>query len=638
MSESTTHITEVEDAETEYAVKPEEPSLPIGEWLRDNLFSSAFNSVLTIVTSLVLLFAYKGLLDFVFSEERNWVAPATNARLLLVFNYPQNQFGRVWVSLALLLVLAGLSMGMKSLMDGFSIKRLMFWSMSTGAALVAGVIIHQPAVTRDSAGEIILDANNRTIRESFADAVSNRLPWLLVGVLLVAAGFGAWQLLGEDRRRTLRISTPTVVFTATGLIVASLWLVHYGHYGFNEGEFVAESGRTVADTSKQAWTVMWLLLIASYFLGKHFPAGKVLRALRPSLNALWLLAPFIIFWVVLRDPDFDWSHVWSTDLPMFLAFAILGSAILWILSDLRIGELGRLIALALVGLSLLHFVAAFTGWYSMLQKARLSFVLLGIVALAAPNFAGERSQRFRLIGGWIVMLVLLHYFATVINSPSTVVVASEGFTGGLTISLFVAVLTLIFSFPLGVILALGRTSNLPIFRVMSTAYIEMVRGVPLITILIFFSVILNLFLPSGMEIGQLAAIILGYSLFSAAYLAENVRGGLQAIRRGQYEAADALGLTAGQRTSFIVLPQALRISIPPLVGQVIATFKETSLIAIIGAFDLLRVANNVIPAQTEFLGVKRENLLIAAAMYWVFTFSISKYSLRLERKLGVGER
>ena len=147
-----------------------------------------------------------------------------------------------------------------------------------------------------------------------------------------------------------------------------------------------------------------------------------------------------------------------------------------------------------------------------------------------------------------------------------------------------------------------------------------------------------LFLPRGMELAELAAAITGYTLFSAAYLAENVRGGLQSVRNGQFEAADALGLTSVQRTGFIVLPQALRVSIPPLVGQVIATYKETSLLAIIGIFDFLRVANSAIPSQTAFLGVKREGLLVVSVIYFIFAFTTSKYSQRLERRLGVGER
>ena len=238
----------------------------------------------------------------------------------------------------------------------------------------------------------------------------------------------------------------------------------------------------------------------------------------------------------------------------------------------------------------------------------------------------------------MAITAVFNFLATLINAPSTVETPTEALIGGFAITVIVSVFTIMFSFPLGVLLALARTSKLPIFRVLSTSYIEVIRGVPLITILIFFAVILTLFLPDGMSISLLASATLGYTLFSAAYLAENIRGGLQSIRRGQYEASDAVGLTTVQRTLFIVLPQALRVSIPPLVGQVIATFKETSLLAIIGVFDMLRIANWVIPAQTQFLGVKREGLLFVSLVYWVFAYSMSKESRRLEKKLGVGER
>ncbi len=627
-----------DDIDDQPMLKPEEPSLPPGEWVQKNLFSSVFNSVLTILTIVVMAFAVRGLLNYIFSEERVWSAPATNARLILTFAYPESQYARVWVTVGLLAVLAGTSIGLWAQWAGVSAKKLCFWSMNLGSGILLAIVLTQPGVHRDAAGEVLRDADSAVLRKSFATAMSDRLVWWIVGLAFIGAGLLAWNWLGEMRRRTIRVPSSALIFGSLGLIILSLWIVNYGHYAFSDGEFIAISGRTVASTTKQPWTVMWLILVGSFFLGRRISQSQRAVSVKGLMNLAWLLSPFIIYWVILRDPSIDYSHVWTTDLPIFLAFAIGGGAILWLLSYPGIGEAGRLAGVGLVVVAIFQFAAAFTGWYPMLQKARISFVVLALVGLAASNFSGERSQRVRFVGVWVVLMALLHYFATVMNSPATVDVVSENFTGGLTVTLFVTALTLMISFPLGVVLALGRTSSLPIFRIMSTAYIESIRGVPLITILFFFSNILPLFLPDGMDIAEFAAIILGYSLFSAAYLAENVRGGLQAIRRGQYEAADALGLTSPQRTSFIVLPQALRISIPPLVGQVIGTFKETSLIAIIGGFDLLRIGNQVIPAQTQFLGIKRENLLIVAAMYWLITFAISKYSMRLERRLGVGER
>jgi len=147
-----------------------------------------------------------------------------------------------------------------------------------------------------------------------------------------------------------------------------------------------------------------------------------------------------------------------------------------------------------------------------------------------------------------------------------------------------------------------------------------------------------LFLPDGMDLPELTAVTIGYALFASAYLAENVRGGLQSVTRGQHEAAEAVGMTTSQKTVFIVLPQALRVAIPPLVGQVIATFKETSLLYIIGLYDLLFVAKALVPNQTEFMGSTRENLLFVSVIYWIIAYNLSKASQRLERRVGLGER
>ena len=224
-----------------------------------------------------------------------------------------------------------------------------------------------------------------------------------------------------------------------------------------------------------------------------------------------------------------------------------------------------------------------------------ALILLLSLTLIPQAFAGEAKVRMRFAGTWLGFVLITHWLVTGINTPSTLDIAAPPFLGGFMIPLTLGYYVMLASFPMGILMALARTSKMPLFRVMSTIYIEGVRGVPLIVILFFFDNLLNLFLPEGMAVSKLAAIFIGYTLFSAAYMAENIRGGLQAVRRGQFEASDALGLTTLQRTVFIVLPQALRVSIPNLVGQAIATFKETSLVAIIGAFDLLNVARNSIP-------------------------------------------
>jgi general L-amino acid transport system permease protein len=205
--------------------------------------------------------------------------------------------------------------------------------------------------------------------------------------------------------------------------------------------------------------------------------------------------------------------------------------------------------------------------------------------------------------------------------------------GGLILTLLLTTFGLGFAFPLSILLALGRRSNLPVVRALCVAYIELIRGVPLVSVLFMASVMLPLFLPAGVSVDKLLRAQVALILFAAAYLAEAVRGGLQAIPRHQYDAADALGLSYLQKTFLVVLPQALRIAVPPLVNTCIGFFKDTSLVLIIGLFDLLstiKVSLND-PAWTGF-GV--EAYLFAAAVYFIFCYSMSLYSRRLEVSAG----
>jgi general L-amino acid transport system permease protein len=209
--------------------------------------------------------------------------------------------------------------------------------------------------------------------------------------------------------------------------------------------------------------------------------------------------------------------------------------------------------------------------------------------------------------------------------------------GGLLLTFLFAIVGILFSFPLGVLLALGRGSRLPVVRGFSTLYIELIRGVPLVTVLYMASIILPLFMPGDIRIDRVVRAMVGFVLFVSAYVAEDVRGGLQAVPRGQREAAEAVGLPGVLIMGLIVLPQALRAVIPSLVGQFISLFKDTSLVAIIGLFDLLNVGQSIL-ANPEYLGLHREVYLFAAVVYFAFSYAMSFTARRLEKALGVGER
>jgi general L-amino acid transport system permease protein len=209
--------------------------------------------------------------------------------------------------------------------------------------------------------------------------------------------------------------------------------------------------------------------------------------------------------------------------------------------------------------------------------------------------------------------------------------------GGLALTLFLAVVGLFAAFPLSILLALGRRSRMPAVRALSVAYIELVRGVPLITVLFMASVMLPLFLPEGTSIDKLLRAQVGFILFYAAYLAEVVRGGLQAIPRGQGEAADALGLGPWRKMRLIILPQALKITIPSLVNFFIAGFKDTTLVTIIGLFDLISTAANAI-TDPSWRGFYVEAYGFVGAIYFAFCFFLSRASQGLERRLRREER
>jgi general L-amino acid transport system permease protein len=240
---------------------------------------------------------------------------------------------------------------------------------------------------------------------------------------------------------------------------------------------------------------------------------------------------------------------------------------------------------------------------------------------------------------WVIGLLALPLILYgVANPPLLLPVVPTNLWGGLLLTLLLAVFGIALSFPLGVILALGRQSTFPAFRLLSILYIEFIRGVPLITLLFMGQAMLQYFLPPGTPtIDRVVRALVAITLFSAAYTAENVRGGLQAIPRGQYEAAHALGLNGFQRTFYIILPQALRAVVPVLVGQFIGLFKDTSLVAIIGLFDLLGIGRAIL-GNPNWLGNHQQVYLFIAAIYWIFCYAMAYASRRLEQSLGVGER
>ena len=270
------------------------------------------------------------------------------------------------------------------------------------------------------------------------------------------------------------------------------------------------------------------------------------------------------------------------------------------------------------------------------------WIMAGLAALAAvagrlvgpflgrPRF-GTVGNAVLAIGIGAVPIVLYYYVVTAVGFDDW---------GGFMLNLFLAFCSIILCFPIGVLLALGRRSELPLVRYLSTAYIELIRGAPLFVLLLLANVALGFFVPSSLAPSTSTRAIIVFTAFTAAYMAEIVRGGLQSVPRGQVEAAKATGLSPIRQTGYIVLPQALRNVIPAQIGQVISLFKDTTLAGIaMGLFELLNVSQ-AITAQPAFRGqgLIGETIFFAALMFWTVSYTMSRESQRLERKLGVGER
>lgn len=612
---------------------PEPPPHGPVVWVRQNLFYSVFSSILTVVFGLIGLFAAQGFMSFMFEPTRRWDAVTKNMRLLMVQAYPAgdnltlldaagepiDQFHRIWITVGYVGILLALTFAVYRIGGKIAPRFLGRLLSGFGAVAIGGGILGPFSSTA------------RTI-------------WIVAGLVLAAAGYILTNRLGE-RGKVESIPVVALIGVGFGFVIAVLQILQVPvpvklEVGGDltptaPGQFIEY--QDVASSTILPWTLILVITALTYVIGSFIRsrAGNEGRTLRSILIGLWISAFPLLVLVVLRDPQINYDKVWPWYILLGAAFIGGGAVLLNYLAGTAAGEAGRAIA------ALVVVAAAASFFVSTEYIVRFLMMSLAAFALAAPTFGGAGQSRRRFLIAWASFIVILVYVITLTTTESTVQVPGNFFIGGLFLTFIIAITAVVASFPLGVILALARTSTMPIFRLMSTAYIELVRGVPLITWLLVAFLMLPVALPEGVELGGVVRAIIMIAFFSAAYLAENVRGGLQAISKGQYEAAQALGLTTVQMTVFITLPQALRAVIPALVGQIIALFKDTSLVTIIGLFDILHIARQVIPAQTQpfnFLGSIKETLIFTAVIYWIFTFTFSRISLRLEKKLGVGER
>ncbi|AJJ17218.1 ABC transporter permease [Yersinia intermedia] len=274
------------------------------------------------------------------------------------------------------------------------------------------------------------------------------------------------------------------------------------------------------------------------------------------------------------------------------------------------------------------------GLYPIEQRWRINTTLLIGLLTLIPLFWRAMPRRGRYLAVWMVAYPLLVWLMLYGGFLGLTRVETRQW-GGLTLTLIIAAVGIAGALPLGILLALARRSSMPVVRILSVVFIEFWRGVPLITVLFMSSVMLPLFMTEGTSIDKLIRALVGVVLFQSAYVAEVVRGGLQALPRGQTEAAESLGLGYWKTQGLVILPQALKMVIPGLVNTIIALFKDTSLVIIIGLFDLFSSVQQA-TVDPAWLGMSTEGYVFAAAVYWIFCFSMSRYSQHLEKRFHTG--
>ena len=325
---------------------------------------------------------------------------------------------------------------------------------------------------------------------------------------------------------------------------------------------------------------------------------------------------------------------WRPQAALLLVTMLLG--MVWVVAG---GGVAKRIALAVAVVA-----AAFAFLPYSLEEMGMDVRLLLLANLPALAL-GWALARYTSMGTprWIAILSVVTFLLTLLllrgleGVPGMQPVALKDW-GGLMLNLLLAVAGIALSMPIGIGLALGRRSDLPVVKLLCVVFIEVFRGVPLITLLFMSQVLVPLAFPKDFPLDPLPRAAIVITLFSSAYMAENIRGGLQALHPGQAEAARALGLPGWQITLLISLPQAIRNVIPAIVGQFIALFKDTSLVYIIGMLDIVEFSRAFIQGNPEYLASARELFIFLALVFWIFTYGMSYVSGRVERHLGVGER
>lgn len=541
-----------------------------GRWVKDNLFNTWYNTIITLVFGILAAWGGFKALKFVFVTAR-WEPVAENIELFMLGLYPRAEVPRVVVQLFL---------------------------MSGAGGLIAGWLKARAAATAEESGVEVVKTPIRDYVGSYSALVLFMMATLIVG----AETIGPWLvLLGSILAAvTGFLATKPLANPLTKIILLSPLLLAAGML-----TRVQDLNNQAAYTIAIGAIVLLIIVNLTQSLSMMLSAG--------------MLAGVAGFQTLSGTGGLAWIFVLIAILPIGLEL---------------IAKLTERLpaAAAWAGAAI---IAAALVWRATVEPTGVVTIILAIVLIAAviPLLRGDGGLAMR--AGGVVVLGVLSWAAC---NAADVTGIDWSDWGGLQLNLVVAGASTVLAFPIGLLLALGRRSSLPVVRYMCTAYIEIIRGVPLISLLLMGAFFIGFFLNSDTPLSSVTRATIAITMFAAAYIAEIVRGGLQAVAKGQTEAGQALGLPASKITRLLILPQALRAVIPSMVGQFISLFKDTSLLSIIAILEFLGV-REIVHAQEDFRGFGiAESLVYVAFGFWALSFTMSRESQRLERKLDVGDR
>ena len=472
---------------------------------------------------------------------------------------------------------------------------------------------------------------SRWLQNGLFSSITNSFVTLLLVLIILAGLRGIWGYAVVRATFDPAITAPEFRTPETG----ASWGVVWG------ARKLLATGTLEAENAWRVWASLWFIvgLSALSALVYRSPLRERLKPVRFVFTASWLLSPVIIFiFLAGMDGSGPFISIQTLLTIEFLVLILYGllywqrvvkfrwqSFTVWVLTWPILYVAWRILARTEV-FPLINV----NNWGGFLFTMIISvFSIVASFPLGVALALGRRSS-VRGIPAWITWptAIGVTLWGVFTSTPELLEGARNNLENGIA---FWPLLILVLAF------GFQQFFKGNVVAAASTIYIEVVRGVPLITVLFMAIIMAPLFFPAGFQVKNAWAVLVAFSLFTAAYLAENVRGGLQAIPKGQYEAADALGLNTLQKMRFIILPQALRAVIPAIVGLFIGVFKDSSLVAVVGLFDLFGITN-AITGNPQWLGLRTELYLFAAFIYFIGSFAMSSYSRRLEAQLGVGVR